>query len=157
MKWGKSESVKVWSLLLCSWIVFSSVWYQQFSGAVLLPSVMVLLYHYLWSYSMKLTFKTFWSGPFLLLGAQHRGSLYSKGRKESQKAETESAVWSTCVFLEHFRQDVIEYCSLGFTWVFETRLSPTLLASPQAVHPSTCIMVIYIIAIVKHVCEILSK
>ena len=29
--------------LLCSWIVFSSVWYQQYSGAVLPPSVMVLL------------------------------------------------------------------------------------------------------------------
>ena len=28
--------------LLCSWIVFSSVWYQQYSGAVLPPSVMVL-------------------------------------------------------------------------------------------------------------------
>ena len=30
--------------LLCSWIVFSSVWYQQYSGAVLPPSVMVLYF-----------------------------------------------------------------------------------------------------------------
>ena len=42
--------------LLCSWIVSSSVWYQQYSGAVLPPSVMVLYFMYLLSSSLSFSF-----------------------------------------------------------------------------------------------------
>ena len=51
---------------MCSWIVFSSVWYQQYSGAVLPPSVMVLFtltvmwwwYINVWSWNTMSTTKT---------------------------------------------------------------------------------------------------
>ena len=42
--WRPTIPLTSYQSLLCSWIVFSSVWYQQYSGAVLPPSVMVLLY-----------------------------------------------------------------------------------------------------------------